>query len=292
MQRMLQAACMVFTLLGLWVGAAWAVDLQPIPKLTQPVMDTANMLSEDERAQLNQQLEQYAKSKGTQIAVLTVNTTAPEDAFSYGMRVVRSWQLGRAKENDGVLLLIAKDDRKNQILVGRGLEGVITDVDSYRILSENVRPAFQQGDYAAGITAAIDKLQGLIAGEKLPEPPQHNGEDMGGSWMALMIPLVLLSSFLKRIFGGFLGSVIGGVIAAAACVFFGTGILVALAVAAGVFVFSLILGSGVMVFPGGGGGGGHWGGGGFGGGSYGGGGGGGFSGGGGSFSGGGASGDW
>ena len=129
MQRMLQAACMVFTLLGLWVGAAWAVDLQPIPKLTQPVMDTANMLSEGERAQLNQQLEQYAKSKGSQIAVLTVNTTAPEDAFSYGMRVVRSWQLGRAKENDGVLLLIAKDDRKNQILVGRGSGCVCVQLD-------------------------------------------------------------------------------------------------------------------------------------------------------------------
>ena len=186
MQRMLQAACMVFTLWGLWMGAAWAVDLQPIPKLTQPVMDTANMLSEDERAQLNQQLEQYAKSKGSQIAVLTVNTTAPEDAFSYGMRVVRNWQLGRAQENDGVLLLIAKDDRKNQILVGRGLEGAITDVDAYRILSENVRPAFQQGEFAAGITAAVEKLQGLIAGEKLPEPPESL-EDTGATGMAILV---------------------------------------------------------------------------------------------------------
>ncbi|WP_058357566.1 TPM domain-containing protein [Vitreoscilla massiliensis] len=292
MQRVLQAALMWFTLLTLMLGTAHALDLQAIPKLTQPVMDTAHMLSASEQAQLNQQLEQYAQSKGTQIVVLTVNTTAPEDAFTYGMRVVDRWQLGRAKEDDGVLLLIAKDDRKNQILVGRGLEGVITDVDAYRILSENVRPAFQQGDYAAGITAAVDKLQGLIAGEKLPEPPQHSNDDGGGSWMALLIPLIFLASFLKRIFGGFLGSVIGAVVSAGACLFFGTGLLVALAVAAGVFVFSLILGAGAMVFPGGGGGG-HWGGGGgFGGGSYGGGGGGGFSGGGGSFSGGGASGDW
>ena len=231
MQRMLQAACMVFTLLGLWMGAAWAVDLQPIPKLTQPVMDTANMLSEGERAQLNQQLEQYAKSKGSQIVVLTVNTTAPEDAFSYGMRVVRNWQLGRAQENDGVLLLIAKDDRKNQILVGRGLEGAITDVDAYRILSENVRPAFQQGEFAAGITAAVEKLQGLIAGEKLPEPPESL-EDTGATGMAILVPMAMLASLLKRIFGGFLGGVIGGVMAAGACLFFGTGILVALAVAA------------------------------------------------------------
>ena len=289
MQRMLQAACMVFTLLGLWMGAAWAVDLQPIPKLTQPVMDTANMLSEGERAQLNQQLEQYAKSKGSQIVVLTVNTTAPEDAFSYGMRVVRSWQLGRAQENDGVLLLIAKDDRKNQILVGRGLEGAITDVDAYRILSENVRPAFQQGEFAAGITAAIEKLQGLIAGEKLPDPPESI-EDTGAVGMAVLIPLAFITAFLKRIFGGFLGGVIGGVMAAGVCLFFGTGILVALAVAVGVFIFSPILGGSTMIYPGGGGGGGRWGGGGgFGGGSSGGGG---FSGGGGSFSGGGASGDW
>ena len=287
MQRMLQAACMVFTLLGLWVGAAWAVDLQPIPKLTQPVMDTANMLSEDERAQLNQQLEQYAKSKGSQIVVLTVNTTAPEDAFSYGMRVVRSWQLGRAKENDGVLLLIAKDDRKNQILVGRGLEGVITDVDSYRILSENVRPAFQQGDYAAGITAAIDKLQGLVAGEKLPEPPESI-EDTGAVGMAVLVPLAFLTGLLKRICGSFWGGVIGSALAAGVCLFVGTGFLVALAVAVAVLIFSPMIGGPRMLYRGGGGGGGR-GGGGFGGGSSSGGG---FSGGGGSFSGGGASGDW
>ena len=286
MQHMLQAACMVFTLLGLWMGAAWAVDLQPIPKLTQPVMDTANMLSEGERAQLNQQLEQYAKSKGSQIVVLTVNTTAPEDAFSYGMRVVRNWQLGRAQENDGVLLLIAKDDRKNQILVGRGLEGAITDVDAYRILSENVRPAFQQGEFAAGITAAVEKLQGLIAGEKLPEPPESL-EDTGATGMAILVPMAMLASLLKRIFGGFLGGVIGGVMAAGVCLYFGTGFWVAVAVAVAVFIFSPILGGPQMLYPRGGGGG--RGGGGFGGGSSSGGG---FSGGGGSFSGGGASGDW
>ena len=289
MQRVLQAALMVFMLLGLMLGSAHAVDLQPIPKLTQPVMDTAHMLSDSEQAQLNEQLEQYAKSKGTQIAVLTVNTTAPEDIFTYGMRVVERWQLGRAKEDDGVLLLIAKDDRKNQILVGRGLEGVITDVDSFRILSENVRPAFQQGEFAAGITAAVEKLQGLIAGEKLPDPPESI-EDTGAVGMAVLIPLAFITAFLKRIFGGFLGGVIGGVMAAGACLFFGTGILVALAVAVGVFIFSPILGGSTMIYPGGGGGGGRWGGGGgFGGGSSSGGG---FSGGGGSFSGGGASGDW
>ena len=288
MQRVLQAALMVFMLLGVMLSSARAVDLQPIPKLTQPVMDTAHMLSDSEQAQLNEQLEQYAKSKGTQIAVLTVNTTAPEDIFTYGMRVVERWQLGRAKEDDGVLLLIAKDDRKNQILVGRGLEGVITDVDSFRILSENVRPAFQQGEFAAGITAAVEKLQGLIAGEKLPDPPESI-EDTGAVGMAVLIPLAFITAFLKRIFGGFLGGVIGGVMAAGVCLFFGTGILVALAVAVGVFIFSPILGGPTMIYPGGGGGG-RWGdGGGFGGGSSGGGG---FSGGGGSFSGGGASGDW
>ncbi|MBP9540058.1 MAG: TPM domain-containing protein, partial [Vitreoscilla sp.] len=248
---------------------------------------TANMLSDSERAQLNQQLEEYAKSKGSQIAVLTVNTTAPEDTFTYGMRVVERWQLGRAKEDDGVLLLIAKDDRKNQILVGRGLEGVITDVDSYRILSENVRPAFQQGDYAAGITAAIDKLQGLVAGEKLPEPPESI-EDMGAVGMAVLVPLAFLTGLLKRICGSFWGGVIGSALAAGVCLFVGTGFLVALAVAVVVLIFSPMIGGPRMLYRGGGGGGGR-GGGGFGGGSSSGGG---FSGGGGSFSGGGASGDW
>lgn len=290
MQRLLQAALVFVCVCIVGMATAWAVDLKPVPKLVQPVMDTANVMTPTGRDALNQKLLEYSRGKGSQIVVLTVDTTAPEDIFTYSMRAARAWELGRAKEDDGILLVVAKDDRQNQILVGNGLEGVVTDLDAHRILKEVVAPHFRNGDFDGGINAAVDKLQGLIAGEALPAPDTNEGEgEGGGSWLVLLLPVLFLASFLKRIFGSFLGSVIAAVITAGACLFFGTGFLVAIASAVGVMVFSLILGAGAMVFPSGGGG--HWGGGGgFGGGSSGGGGG--FSGGGGGFSGGGSSGGW
>lgn len=287
MQRLIQSTLMLVCWWCLAFAQAWADDIKAIPTLTDPVMDTAQMMSPDARAQLNQQLLDYSKSKGSQIVVYTVDTTAPEDLFSFGMRVTEKWRLGRAQQNDGVLFLIAKDDRKNQIFVGRGLEGAITDVDAHHILSRTVKPAFQQGDFDGGINAAVTQLQGLIAGEALPEASTNNGgEDEESSWVALLIPMLFVASFFKRMFGSFFGSAISGVLAAGICLFLGVGLLGALGAAVGVFVFSLLLGSGMVVFPSGGGGsdGGSWGGGGYDGG--------GFSGGGGSFGGGGASGDW
>lgn len=221
---------------------AWADNLQPIPELTGPVVDQAQMMSPEAREQLDQQLRQYSREKGSQVVVLTVNTTAPEDVFSYGVRVVQAWKLGRAKEQDGVLLLIAKDDRKNQILVGRGLEGAITDVDAHRILSEVVRPQFQQDHFDQGILDAVTKIQGLIAGEALPEVSMQ--EDSESTWdilLALLLPLLIFTTVMKKIFGKQFGSLLSAGLVVGLLSLFDLSWLLLLAVSAGVYLFSLLV---------------------------------------------------
>ncbi|AUZ04669.2 hypothetical protein ADP71_09560 [Vitreoscilla sp. C1] len=221
---------------------AWADNLQPIPDLTGPVIDQAQIMSPERREQLNQELRQYTREKGSQVVVLTVNTTAPEDVFSYGIRVVQAWKLGRAQEQDGVLLLIAKDDRNNQILVGRGLEGAITDVDAHRILSEVVRPQFQQDNFDQGIVDAVAKIQGLIAGEALPEASME--ESFGSTWdilLALLLPLLIFTTVMKKIFGKQWGSLLSAVLVVGLLSLFELSWLLLLAVSAGVYLFSILV---------------------------------------------------
>ena len=272
--------------------ATWAMDsVQPVPVLTGPVMDQANMMSPEAQAQLDASLRQYTKDTGSQVAVLTVDTTAPEDVFSYAIRVVKAWQLGREAQDDGVLLVIAKDDRKNQIVVGRGLEGAITDVDAHRILSEIVKPHFQQGEFDQGITLAVEKIQSLIAGEALPEPSMDQSEEATviDLLVGLTLPMLFVTSILKTFFGRQGGSIVSAVGAMLLLWFFGVSWLWMVACSVGVYLFSYIVNVNLMN------GGGSWHDGGDGwssGGSDWGGGSDSYSGGGGSFSGGGASGDW
>ena len=276
-------------------GSLWALDeLTPVPTLTAPVMDTAQVMQAGEREALNQQLLQYAREKGSQIVILTVPAIAPETTFDYGTRVMDSWKLGRQGVDDGVLLLVVRDERKTQLLVGRGLEGAIPDAYAKRILSEIVRPYFQAGQYDQGIIATTNQIQKLIAGEQSPEPSDSYGDQSGsgsglgdGNWLLLLFVLIFVSGFLKRIFGSFLGSMASGAVATGLSMMFGSGLVLALVVGFGFMLLSLLLGAGsTIVFPSGSSGG-HWGSG-----SSGGGGGGGFSGGGGGFGGGGASGGW
>jgi len=144
-------------------------QLQPVPKLTARVMDLADMLSEAEEAQLSSLLKNLEESKGSQVAILTVNTTEPETIEQYSIRVVDEWKLGRKEVDDGVLLLIAKDDRKVRIEVGYGLEGAITDAYAKRIIENIIVPQFRRGAYYHGIEEGIEAIISLINGEELPE---------------------------------------------------------------------------------------------------------------------------
>ncbi len=142
----------------------------PIPSLTNWVTDTTNTLTSAQQQQLSQQLQALEQSKGAQLFVLMVATTDGEDIDAYARRVFDQWKVGRQGTDDGVLLVIAKDDRRLRIEVGYGLEGAITDLQSGRIIREQITPYFKQNAYFQGIEAGVTSLSALIQGEDLPSP--------------------------------------------------------------------------------------------------------------------------
>ena len=281
-------------LLWFFVSVAGAQELQPVPTLREQVTDLAGLLSATERTTLDERLKGIEAESGSQVAILTVRTTQPEPIEAYGIRVADTWKLGRKDVDDGVLILVAADDRRMRIEVGRGLEGAIPDAIAKRIIAERMTPAFRQGDYAGGLIAAVDAIGGLIKGENLPPPStpsRSENESLGLEefFVIGMVASIFLGSILKSMFGRILGSTItAGLVGTAAWLITGT-LFVALIAAALSLIFILTMGAG-----GGGLGGrgraGPWIGGSGGGGSMGGSGG--WSGGGGGFGGGGASGGW
>jgi len=144
-----------------------AQGLQPIPKLTARVTDLTGTLSAEQQSALEQKLAAFESARGSQLALLLVATTEPEQIEQYSIRVVDEWKLGRHKVDDGALLIIARNDHRVRIEVGYGLEGVLTDAMCNRIISETLRPAFRQGNYYAGIDAGLEQMMKLIEGEPL-----------------------------------------------------------------------------------------------------------------------------
>ncbi len=187
-------------------------ELVAVPTLSTRITDLTQTLSQAEQAQLEQKLAAFEQQKGSQIAVLIVPTTQPEDITQYSIRVVDAWKPGRKGVGDGVLVLIAKDDHKMRIEVGRGLEGAIPDLYAKRIISEDIAPKFKQDDFVGGLNAGIEKLIGLVNGEALPAPSKAA---LGGSSIEGLLPLLLFGGLisgmlLRSIFGTFLGSAFNG----------------------------------------------------------------------------------
>lgn len=270
-----------------------------VPPLTSPVTDLTQTLAPEQKAALESRLRDFEAQQGSQIAVLIVPTTQPETIEEYSIRVAEAWKIGRAAPDDGVILLVAKNDRTVRIEVGTGLEGALPDVIANRMISQVIVPHFREGDFAGGINAAITRIIALIEGEPLPDPERRSSRPEGLGGIGNALPLLLMFVFVgSGILRAMLGRV-GGAGATAGIAGFLMWIVTsvaAVAIGAAVLAFLFALLSG---FGGGGGRGwsnrrgGGWGGG-FGGGGFGGGfgGGGGWGGGGGGFSGGGASGRW
>lgn len=286
--------------IGLWLLIALAANqnamaLVPVPALTGHVVDLTQSLSASEIQSLEQGLNDFEAQKGSQVAVLIVPTTAPEAIEQYSIRVVDEWKLGRKKEDDGVLLLVAKDDRALRIEVGYGLEGALSDLVSKRIISEIITPRLKAGDFSGGINAGVGAIVQVIQGEALPPPKAGQGSYGqgargstgqgglgGGILMAAIIASLALRSIFGRIFGGALA---GGLVGLVGTFLLGS-LFLGLGLGVMALIFVLISGSmgGMANGLNRGGRGGWGGGGGFGGGGFGGGGGG--------FGGGGASGRW
>lgn len=286
-------------LLGLAHGGAVAQTPQVIPPPTARVIDTTGTLDASQKQALEAKLEAFEKARGSQIVVLMVPTTQPEDIFDYTQRVGDLWKIGRKDVGDGVLLVVAKNDRKIRIATAKTLEGAIPDLAARQIIDRAITPRFRDNDFAGGLTAASDQIMARISGENLPLP-EVDGPSSGGApgfqWTDLAVFLFfavpiggrLLSGMLGRKFGAL---ATGGAVGVVAWIFTAS-LLIGGIAALAAMVFALISGlapAGRSANSGWGGGG-SWGGG-TSGGSWGGGGG--FSsGGGGNFGGGGASGGW
>lgn len=275
--------------------------------LNNPVIDEARILSASDKQAIETKLRSLNDRGLAQAAVVIVPTTNGEDIFDYSMKVADRWKLGKKDTDQGLLMVVAVNDRKMYILTGYGLEGTIPDAVAKRIISDDITPRFKQGDYAGGITAGINRIE-----ERLTTDPailkqadanrvNTNANSNAQSNQEGGIPLIFLGFFgfvagmiLTSILGRFFGSIAtaGGIVTLGTI--FGAGLLGSIFVAFIVFLFLLFRGGGggrggrggggVVFLPGGGFGGGGFGGGGFGGGGFGGGGGG--------FGGGGAGGDW
>jgi len=286
----------------LCAGIVTAQSLLPVPPLTARVMDHTRTLKNDELKALEAKLAAFEAERGTQIVALIIPTTGQEDIAAYAFRVADQWKIGRKQVGDGILVVIAKEDRRARIEVARALEGAVPDLAAFQIINRTMAPAFRQGDFAGGLNAAIDGLIALIRGEGLPLPEQR-AEPTGGAFQNLALlffmGVPIIGSMLIGIFGRKLGAVFtGGAAGGLALLFTGSIVLGILAAVVGL-ILVLVLGVGGGRGGRGGGRGGPFGGGpviwtgGRGGGFGGGFGGGGFgSGGGGSFGGGGASGRW
>ena len=194
-----------------------AQQVLPVPALTARVIDQTGTLSASDQAALEDKLAAYEKAKGSQIVVLMVPTTQPEDIASYAWRVASTWKIGRRDVGDGVLLIVAKDDRRMRIEVAKKLEGALPDLAVARVIDTAMKPKFRANDYAGGLLAAVDQITARIDGEALPGvvPQGRSPADQGGvDWMMLVMLVVMGGliggGVLKAIMGRFMGSVATG----------------------------------------------------------------------------------
>ncbi len=265
------------------VWSALAIAQVPVPPLTGHVIDQTKTLDTEQKATLEQALTDFEARKGTQIAVLIVASTAPEQIEPFSLRVAEQWKLGRAKVDDGAILVVAKDDRTVRIEVGYGLEGALTDLTSRRIISELILPRFRQQDFYGGIAAGVGQIIRTVDGEALPAPEDRGPAPQGDIQRygpVLFIVALALGGLLRSTIGKVPGAVVtGSVVGAVAWLMVGA-LSIALFSAIAALLFTLMGGGRALHGLGGlyRGGRGHRGGG--------------FRGGGGGFGGGGASGRW
>ena len=197
----------------IWLGALClacttlpALAQQAVPKLTSLLTDQAGMLDAGQRQKLEAVLNDYQTRTGSQIAVLTVKTTEPEQIEQYSIRVADAWKLGRKGVDDGVLILVAKDNpaslRRLRIETGRGVQGVLTDAKSKQILQDTIAPYFQKNQYYEGLVAGVGAVATLLNQEQFPAAPQAQqgqgqGQQQGSSGGGFgLLPMVFIGIFI------------------------------------------------------------------------------------------------
>jgi uncharacterized protein len=262
----------------------------PLPPLNTPIIDTSNTLAAADIQQLDQQILAIHKAGRAQIGIVLVPTTGNESIFDYALRVSKQWRLGDVQRDDGIVVVVAVQDHKIQILTGYGLEGILPDVILSRIIRDSITPLFRTGNYAEGLKVGLMQIDNILQmdpvlaqqqARDLQRQSTDTPNDSISNMLGVLLGLLVIGQLLRLFLGRFLSSVTIGGIGIGIALFSGIGIAAAMVIGLILFVLMLV---GISPFLGSFGGGGGFGGGGFGTGGY--------SGGGGGFGGGGASGSW
>ena len=202
--------------IAFWPWAVQAQPVLPVPALSARAIDQTGTLNAADLQALEARLQGLEEKSGSQVVVLVVPSTAPEDIASYAFRVASTWKIGRRDVGDGLLVVVAKNDRRMRIEVARKLEGAIPDLAASRIIDQAMAPRFREGDYAGGISAALDQIGARIADEALPAPAQQGaaggdqGFDLGQLAIFLFFGVMVAGPVVRRLFGGRFGSVVMG----------------------------------------------------------------------------------
>lgn len=245
MQRVFSVALGIWVcLLGI-VTVVYAEDLAPIPRFTGYVVDSAEMLSPGDRVELEVKLATLTRERGTQIALLTVPTVQPEAIEQYAVRAFEVWKVGRKGIDDGILLVVVRDDRQLRIEVGYGLEGSVTDAHSKRIIDEIIVPELRAGEAGKGIKAGVEALEKLVRGEELPPPGQgfssSTSELAANPEKFIIFPFIICATFgglLRRFLGRGATALLAGGGVLGFLVFSQIPILIALAITAFCIIIS------------------------------------------------------
>lgn len=185
--------------LGIWLAlTGWAAQAQlAVPPLSGRVVDLTASLSDEARRDLDARLAAIERSKGSQVAILMLPSVRPESIEAFGIRVAEAWKLGRRGVDDGVIVLVALEDRRLRIEVGRGLEGAIPDAVAKRIVADTITPGLRRGDIHAGLAAGVDALAARIGAETLPALARRRsgeaGLPAGSIGIAVLVFIVVLA---------------------------------------------------------------------------------------------------
>lgn len=231
-------------------GPVLAQALLPVPPLTARVIDQTGTLDAIQQKGLEDKLAAFEQVSGSQVVFLMVPTTQPEDIVSYANRIGNAWKIGRKDVGDGLLLVVAKQDRRVRIEVAKTLEGAIPDLAAKQIIDEAITPRFRSADYAGGLDAAADQITALIRGEALPAPARRDAGRTGERGfqffdlaVLLFLAVPIASGVLRGIFGRKFGSLLtGGGVGAIAALVTSSLVVGALAALAGM-VFALLSGA-------------------------------------------------
>jgi len=219
----------------------------PLPRFDALVQDLTGTLTAAQQAALDEKLTAFQARKGTQVALLIIPTTQPEDIAQFGVRLAGAWKIGRKGVDDGAILIVAKDDRALRIEVQYGLEGVLTDVTASRIINDTIVPLFKEGDLYGGVNAGLDQMLKVIDGEPLPPPDQSWRRDAPSlPWPMLIFGGVALISFLRRIIGRVPAAGVIGLGGGALVYWITSRAFEAVGAGAALFVLGLVFGFGGM----------------------------------------------